>query len=93
MKHDPQDGKGKAVTPSLVRPNSMMTQEGPECRAVSLPVNGLLGNPLSPGKVFCSKKPRSQEELQPTVTGNVPAQASSQGQSLHSRVASLRLIL
>lgn len=55
MKYGPEDGKGKAATPSLVRPNSMMTQEGPECRAVSLPVNGLLGNPLSLGRVFAQR--------------------------------------
>lgn len=61
MKHSHQDGKGEAATPSLVRPNSMMDQEGPRCRAISLPANGLLGNPLSLGRVFTQRnlKPRA----------------------------------
>jgi hypothetical protein len=41
-KHGHQDGKGKTATPPLVSPNSMTVQEGPECKAISLPVNGLL---------------------------------------------------
>lgn len=86
----PLKWEGNGGHPSLVRPKSIMAQEGPGCRAVSLQFM-----PCSeihvPRQNFCSKKPRSQE-LQPTVTGDGLAHASSRGQSLHSLVASLSLI-